>query len=52
MASRISKLCPTFVRMAVTGGRPGPQRSSLAYLPLRAVQLMRGSLHAKLDRQH
>ena len=52
MASFISKSIPTFVRMAVTKGGPGAQWPPLVYLLLRAVQLIRGSLRAKLDRQH
>jgi signal transduction histidine kinase len=47
MASHISKLCPTFVCMAVPRGRPGAQWFSLAHLPLRALQMIRGSLRAK-----
>src|SRR5215472_9705128 len=47
MASPISKRCPTCVWMAVPRERPGAQGASLAHLPLRAVQLIRGSLCAK-----
>jgi HAMP domain-containing protein len=47
MAGRIRRLCSTFVCTAVTRGRSGDQWSSLACLPLRAVQLIQGSLRAK-----
>jgi Single cache domain 3 len=47
MSSRISKLSPTFVRLAVPRGRQGAQWSPLTKLPLRAGQLIRGSLRAK-----
>jgi hypothetical protein len=47
MASLISKRVLTFVGMAVPGGRQGAQWPFLAHLPLRAVQLIRGSLCAK-----
>ena len=47
MSGRVSKLSPTFVRMAVPRGRQGAQGSSLTKLLLRANQLIRGSLRAK-----
>jgi signal transduction histidine kinase len=47
MASRTGELCPTGVRMAVPRRRPRAQRFALAHLPLRALQMIRGSLRAK-----
>jgi len=47
MSSRVNKLSPTFIRLAVPRGRQGIQGSFLTQLPLRVGQLIRSSLRAK-----
>jgi hypothetical protein len=47
MSGGVSKLSPTFVRLAAPRGRQGAQRSPLTQLPLRVGQRIRSSLRAK-----